>query len=93
MRLPSPPRPADVPVTAGVSGIVFVLAVFKFGGPEMFVPEALIFGVWGLLYLVEWAFLARGHQWNATRKPWPRSTPDGSSARSHNRRMNKTQQP
>ena len=46
-------RSAEVPVTAGVSGIVFVLAVFNFGGVDTWRNELIIFGVWGLMYVVE----------------------------------------
>jgi hypothetical protein len=44
------PRAKDVPWTAGVSGVVFVLAMFSLSSPRL---ELAVFGAWGLLYLVE----------------------------------------
>lgn len=44
------PRAKDVPCTAGVSGLVFVLAMFSLGSPLI---ELAIFAGWGLIYLIE----------------------------------------
>jgi hypothetical protein len=44
------PRAKDVPCTAGVSGLVFVLAMLSLGSP---LAELAIFAAWGLLYLIE----------------------------------------
>lgn len=47
MRLP---RAKDVPWTAGVSGVVFVLVMFSLGSPMY---ELAVLGTWGLMYLIE----------------------------------------
>jgi hypothetical protein len=39
-----------VPVTSGVSGLVFVLALFSISTP---LRELVLFGIWGLVYAVE----------------------------------------
>lgn len=52
MRLP---RPAEVPATCAVSGVVFVVAWFYLGRASSWQYELVIFGVWGLMYLGEWA--------------------------------------
>jgi hypothetical protein len=52
------PRPSQVPATAGVSGIVFVLGVFFFGNTNMLLKEGIVFGAWGLMYLSEWGYRA-----------------------------------
>jgi hypothetical protein len=44
------PRAKDVPWTAGVSGLVFVLAMLSLASPGI---ELAIFTAWGLLYLIE----------------------------------------
>ena len=44
------PRAKDVPCTAGVSGLVVVLAVFNLGSPLV---EVTIFAAWGVMYLLE----------------------------------------
>jgi hypothetical protein len=44
------PRAKDVPWTAGVSGLVFVLAMFSLASPRI---ELAIFTAWGLFYLIE----------------------------------------
>ena len=44
------PRAKDVPFTAGVSGLVFVLAMFSLDSPLV---ELAIFAAWGATYLVE----------------------------------------
>jgi hypothetical protein len=50
MRLP---RGREVPITAGVSGVVFVLGLINFDGSHMYRNETLLFAVWGTLYLIE----------------------------------------
>jgi hypothetical protein len=57
MRLPHGEE--QVPFTAGVSGIVLVLFWFKFGSTTMLRDEAVILGLWGLIYLVEIAVRTR----------------------------------
>jgi len=47
----------EVPFTAGVSGIVFAVAIFSLGTPQ---NELILFVVWGLIYAIECAI----------RKPW-----------------------
>jgi hypothetical protein len=50
MRLP---RGREVPITAGVSGVVFVLGLINFDGSHMYRNETLLFTVWGALYVIE----------------------------------------
>ena len=47
----------EVPFTAGISGIVFAVAIFSLGSP---LNEVVLFAVWGLIYGVECVI----------RKPW-----------------------
>ncbi|MCW2495779.1 hypothetical protein [Jatrophihabitans sp.] len=53
----------EVPFTAGVSGIVFAVAVFNLGSP---IGELVLFVLWGLIYAVECAIrrphLRGGHE-------------------------------
>jgi hypothetical protein len=56
MRLP---RGRDVPITAGVSGVVFVLGLINFDGSHMYRNETVLFVVWGALYVIE-ALVRRG---------------------------------
>jgi hypothetical protein len=51
-------RPRDVPITAGASGVVLVIALFNYGGPDMFRNLGILFGAWGLMYLVECGWYA-----------------------------------
>lgn len=44
------PRAKDVPWTANVSGLVFVLAMFSLGSPMSLLA---IFVAWGLVYVTE----------------------------------------
>jgi hypothetical protein len=55
-------RPHEVPITAAVSGVVFVLAMVNFDGTNMNRNELLLFTAWGLLYVIE----------SLVRKPRPR---------------------
>lgn len=50
------PRPAEVPLTCAISGLVVVLAIFEFGGTRTWLYELVIFGAWGLVYLAEWGW-------------------------------------
>jgi len=50
------PRPVEVPLTCLLSGPVVVLAIFEFGGTRTWLYELVIFSIWGLVYLGEWAW-------------------------------------
>jgi hypothetical protein len=58
------PRAKDVPATAGVSGLVFVLAMLGLGNPTF---DVALFAVWGAMYVVESQVRRRtGHTVTAT---------------------------
>jgi hypothetical protein len=68
------PRPRDVPLTCAVSGIVFLVGIYRFGGTRTFYEEPIILGAWGLLYLAEWAWRSVTGRWPVTsmeRDPQP----------------------
>jgi hypothetical protein len=67
-------RPSEVPLTGGVSGIVFVLALINFDGSHMYRNEALVFGAWGVLYLIESLFRP-ARALSGTRRADPRPEP------------------
>lgn len=68
------PRPSDVPFTAGVSGVVFVVAIFQFGTVDMWWVEPLILAAWGLIYLLEWGIRARRGELGAGLSGTPRGS-------------------
>ena len=57
-------RPEEVPATAGVSGLVVVLALLNFGDVNTWRNESVLFGAWGLMYLGEclWRAVAARRQ-------------------------------
>jgi hypothetical protein len=59
------PRPSEVPFTGAVSGVVFLVGIYRFGGTRTFTEEPMILGAWGLVYLGEWAYRARTNRWPA----------------------------
>jgi hypothetical protein len=59
------PRPSEVPLTGAVSGIVFLVGIYRFGGTRMWTEEPIILGAWGLVYLGEWAWRRRTGRWPA----------------------------
>ena len=62
MRLP---RPSEVPLTGAISGVVFLVAIYRFGSTRTFREEPIILGVWGLIYLGEWAWRSITGRWPA----------------------------
>jgi hypothetical protein len=42
-----------VPITASVSGVVFVLGLINFDGGQMYRNETILFAVWGAMYVIE----------------------------------------
>jgi hypothetical protein len=64
----------EVPFTAGVSGIVFAVALFNLGSP---IGELVLFVLWGAIYAVECAIrrpnrhLAGGHETGLDVTPAP----------------------
>jgi heavy metal translocating P-type ATPase len=44
------PRGRQVPLTAWLSGVVFVAALFSVGSPR---SELIVFGAWGVIYVIE----------------------------------------
>lgn len=42
-----------MPITASVSGVVFVLGLINFDGSHMYRNETALFTVWGAMYVIE----------------------------------------
>lgn len=57
------PRPFQVPVTCALSGIVFLVGIYRFGRVDTWRDEPIILGAWGLVYLVEWAYRSITGRW------------------------------
>jgi hypothetical protein len=59
-----------VPLTAGVSGVVFLAGIYCFGGSKTWREEPFVLGAWGLLYLGEWG-------WRRATGRWPAGSVEG----------------
>jgi hypothetical protein len=59
------PRPSQVPVTCALSGIVFVVGIYRFGKVTSFRDEPIILGAWALVYLGEWIYRSLTGRWPA----------------------------
>lgn len=67
----------QVPVTSGVSGIVFVAAVFSVAS---FTAEAVVFAAWGAVYAIECAIRRPQRRPGRPQRPQRRQTATGSDA-------------
>lgn len=65
------PRGAQVPLTSGLGGVVFVAVLFELSDP---MNELLIFLAWGLVYAIECLLRARGRRLPDPPQP-PPATP------------------
>lgn len=63
--MPRFPRPAQVPLTCALSGIVFLVGIYRFGRVDTFRDEPIILGAWALVYLGEWAYRSFTGRWPA----------------------------
>ena len=52
-------------MTCALSGIVFLVGIYRFGRVDTWRDEPIILGVWGLVYLVEWAYRSFTGRWPA----------------------------
>lgn len=64
--MPSFPRPSQVPLTCALSGIVFLLVMYRFGKVTTWRDEPIILGAWGIVYLGEWAYRRITGRWPAS---------------------------
>ncbi len=50
-------------MTCALSGIVFLVGIYRFGKTTTWRDEPIILGVWGLVYLGEWAYRSITGRW------------------------------